>query len=351
MMATLRLRYVHSWHDKKTGRVRYTFRYKARQWPLPGLPGSKEFCAVYDALYQEHIAKREPNIIAYAPATLGGVIEKYLASDSKLGFLRRSPNTQRVYRRILDRLKAVAGRGIMADLREDHVRQIRQKFMPATATADMAVIVLRILWVFAKEELAMQLGANPAVDIRRLHDGAKAYEPWPADVIAKFEDHVRANAIARMAYLLLLYTGQRVGDVAAMKWNQYDGKGIGVRQQKTGTILWIPCHACLKAALDSAPRRSEFIVGKNYSGDGLSNVIRRALRRIGAEQYTTHALRKNATIALIEAGCTPAQAAAITGHRSWRMLQHYAASAEQKKLAKQAIGLLEVAQSRTKRGH
>jgi integrase len=347
MMALLRLKYVHSWHDKKTGGIRYTFRYKGRQWPLPGLPGSKEFGAVYDALYQEHIAKLKPTI-AYAPATLGGVIEKYLASDSKLGFLRKSPNTQRVYRRILDRLKEVAGRGIIADLREDHVRQIRQKFLPSTSQADMAVIVLRILWVFAKEELAMQLGANPAGEIRRLHDDAKAYEPWPAEVIAKFEDHVRGNPVARMAQLLLLYTGQRVGDVAAMKWSQYDGKGIGVRQQKTRTLLWIPCHAVLKAALDAAPRHSEFIVGN--TGDGLSNVVRRAPRRIGAEQYTTHGLRKNAAIALAEAGCTPAQIAAITGHRSWKMIQHYIAAADQRRLATQAIRRLEVAQSRTKRG-
>jgi integrase len=303
-----------------------------------------------NALYQEHIAKQE-RTIACAPATLGGVIERYLASDSKLGFVKRSLNTQRVYRRILDRIKEVAGRGIIAHLREDHVRQIRQKFLPSTSQADMAVIVLRILWVFAKEVLAMQLGANPAGDIRRLHDGAKAYEPWPADVIAKFEDHVRNNAIARMTQLLLLYTGQRVGDVAAMKWSQYDGRGIGVRQQKTRTLLWIPCHAVLKAALDAAPRNSEFIVGKSFTGDGLSNVIRRALRRIGSEQFTTHGLRKNSAIALAEAGCTPQQIAAITGHRSWKMIQHYTAAADQRKLAEQAIRRLEVAQSRTNRGH
>jgi integrase len=111
----------------------------------------------------------------------------------------------------------VAGRGIIADLREDHVRQIRQKFLPSTSQADMAVIVLRILWAFAKEEMAMRLGPDPAGDIKRLHDEAKPYEPWPADVIAKFEEHVRAKPIARTALLLLLYTGQRVGDVAAMK--------------------------------------------------------------------------------------------------------------------------------------
>jgi hypothetical protein len=106
-MAILRLKYVHTWHDKKSCRPRYFFRYRGRRWPLPGLPGSKEFGAAYDALYQQHITKREPTI-AYAPATLGGVIERYLASSE---YLSKRPNTQRIYRRILDRLKEVAGAG------------------------------------------------------------------------------------------------------------------------------------------------------------------------------------------------------------------------------------------------
>jgi integrase len=347
MMAVLRLKYVHAWHGKKTGRTRYYFRYRGRQWPLPGLPGSKEFSAVYDALYQQHIAEQKP-AIAYAPATLGGVIELYLASQE---YQSKSRNTRRIYRRILDRLKEVAGRGLIADLREHYVRQIREKFRPSTSQADMAVILLRVLWGFAKEELAMQLGANPATEVKRVHKNPKAYEPWPVEAITKFEDHVQANPVARMAFLLLLYTGQRVGDVAAMKWSQFDGEGIGVRQQKTQTLLWIPCHAILKAALDAAPRNSEFIVGKSFSGDGLSAVIRRSLRRIGAEQYTTHGLRKNAAIALAEAGCTPQQIAAVTGHRSWKMIQHYTAAADQRRLAMQAIRRLEVANSRTKRGH
>jgi len=343
-MVTVRLRYVHGFVDR-TGHARYYFRLKGQRWPLPGIPGSKVFGAAYDALYQQLIAKRE-SAIAYAPATLGGVIERYLASKE---YQSKAWNTRRIYRRILDRLKEIAGRGLIADLREHHVRQIRQKLLPSTSQADLAVIVLRILWVFAKEELAMRLEANPASDIRRLHKNPKAYEPWPDEVIAKFEDHVQANPIARMALPLLLYTGQRVGDVASMKWSQYDGKGIGVRQQKTRALLWIPCHTVLKAALDAASRNSEFIVGKSFTGDGLSNVIRRALRRIGSEQCTTHGLRKNAAIALAEAGCTPQQIAAITGHRSWKMIQHYTAAADQRRLATQAIQKLEVANSRTKK--
>jgi integrase len=342
MMAVVRLKYVHAWHDKKTGRTRYYFRYRGPVWRAR----IKRVRLCLRRPVSAACAKLRP-AIAYPPATLGGVIEKYLASGD---YQAKSRNTQRVYRRVLDRLKEIAGRGLIADLREHHVREIRKRFLPATALADLSVIVLRILWVFAKEELAMHLAVNPAGDIRRLHKNPKAYEPWPDDIIAKFEDHVRANSIARMALLLLLFTGQRVGDVAAMKWSQYDGKGIGVRQQKTSTLLWIPCHVHHKAALDAAPRHSEFIVGKSFTGDGLSNVVRRALRRIGAEQFTTHGLRKNAAIALAEAGCTPQQIAAVTGHRSWKMIQHYIAAADQKRLAAQAIRRLEVAQSRTKRG-
>jgi hypothetical protein len=61
-------------------------------------------------------------------------------------------------------------------------------------------------------------------------------------------------------------------------------------------------------------------------------------------------VRKNAAIALDEAECTPQQIAAVTGHRSWKMIQHYTAGANQRRLAEQAIKRLEVAQSRTKRG-
>ena len=51
-MATMRLRYVHSFVDK-TGRVRYYFRHRGKRWPLPGEPGSVEFSERYDELRRE----------------------------------------------------------------------------------------------------------------------------------------------------------------------------------------------------------------------------------------------------------------------------------------------------------
>lgn len=49
-----------------------------------------------------------------------------------------------------------------------------------------------------------------------------------------------------------------------------------------------------------------------------------------------HGLRKSAVVTLLEAGCTAAEVAAITG-QSMQMVEHYARQVNQKKLAAAAI--------------
>jgi integrase len=343
-MATMRLQYVHAFVDK-TGRVRYYFRHRGQRWPLPGAPCSTEFSLRYDQLRRECVVS-EPHHdnVRFAPHTLGSVIEKWLASD---GFTSKASNTKRQYRHIVDQIKEMCGRALITDLREEHVREIRSRFLPATFTADEAVMLLSTLWAFAKEHLAMNLGPNPTTDISRLHRQAWAHEPWPDQVIEMFEAKARPRPNAQLALLLLLYTGQRVSDVAAMKWGRYDGDGITVRQEKTDALLWIPCHSRLKAALDSAARKSDFILttqqGSGYSAGSLGNMIMEATAQIGAKEFTAHGLRKNAAIALAEADCTVQQIMAITGHKTWKEAMRYTQRREQKKLARQAIDKLEVA--------
>jgi integrase len=246
----------------------------------------------------------------------------------------------------------MCGRALIVDLQERYVRDIRKKFS-AKSTADLVTILLSIVWVFAKEDLAMQLGPNPATGIRRLHKQAFEHEPWPQEVIEKFEAEARPKPNAALALLLLLYTGQRVGDVAAMQWSQYDGKGIKVLQQKTREPLWIPCHSCLKEALDRAERRSAFILttqrGAGYSAATLGNMITQATAQIGFGENTAHGLRKNAAIAMIEAGCEVPQVMAVLGHKTWEMAMRYAQERDQRKLAQQAIAKWELANQGTSR--
>jgi integrase len=335
----MRLRYVHSFVDK-TGGSRYYFRYRGKRWPLPGQPGTAEFSAAYDEARGRVQGDRRGdrrNNVAFADGTLGSVIDRYLASKD---FASKAPATIRVYRRILDELKEAYGGGRIADLRERHIREIRKRF-PSTSRADLAVMLLGMLWAYAKERLAMDIGINPASDIARLHRRGWSHEPWPEEVIAKFEAEAQPKPIAQLALALLLYTGQRGSDVVRMKWANYDGIGIAVRQLKTGTPLWIRCHKKLKAILDNTPRQSDFLLtsryGSGYTAGGLRDMIAVATAEIGAAGHTAHDLRCNAANALAEAGCSDREIMAVTGHRTFKEAQRYTAKLNQKKLSDQAV--------------
>jgi enterobacteria phage integrase len=345
-MVTVRLRYVHGFVDR-TGRARFYFRHRGKRWPLPGLPGSAEFVARYDELLRQCLVIDQASRIAFGPCTVGFVIEKYLGSTD---YTSKARGTQRHYRVALDRLKEICGRALIADLQERHIRQIRPRFT-ATSKADLAVMLLRMLWVFAKEVLAMDLGPNPAGEIRKLHRQGWKHEPWPESVIEQFAAEARPRPNAQLALMLLLYTGQRASDVVRMRWDQFDGRGIQVRQLKTGTPLWVPCHSRLKEALERAERKSDFILttryGKGYSAHGLCGMIAAATAQIGAKECSTHGLRCNAATALAEAGCSVPEIMSITGHRTFKEAQRYADHAQQKKLGQQAIAKWEVANSRT----
>jgi integrase len=158
--------------------------------------------------------------------------------------------------------------------------------------------------------------------------------------------------------MLLLYTGRRASDVVRMRWTDFDGCGIAVRQLKTGTPLWIRCHAKLRAALDYAPRLSDFMLtnqyGNGYTAAGLCDMIAVGTARIGAKECTAHGLQCNAAVALADAGWEVLEIMAITGHRTFKEAQRYTSHRDQKKLSERAISKWErsagrkVANSRTR---
>ena len=61
--------------------------------------------------------------------------------------------------------------------------------------------------------------------------------------------------------------------------------------------------------------------------DGFKTIFRKELEKVGLlgldPPLTFHGLRKNATVALIETGCTEAEAKSITGHKITQMITKY----------------------------
>jgi integrase len=355
-MAAIRLRFVKQYVDRH-GKPRYYFRRKGyASIPLPPL-GSKGFMAAYEAANTPPIApvSASQDHVRFLPGSLGWAIERFMGSDE---YKARANNTRLVDRRIFDALRASFGAGMLRDLRDRHVKSIRDHFREKSSTsiADAAISRLSVLWQYADQHLDIDLGANPTAGISRLHKVKKEHQPWPDDVLAAFEAHAPGHL--RLAVLLLLYTGQRRSDVVKMKWSHFDGDTIDVVQQKTGEPLTIPCHKRLRSILATLPRRSDFILtgerGRPYKAASLAGLVRLQLNALGIHGYSVHGLRKNAAKALSEAGCPVPEIMSITGHRSPAMALHYANRAEKKRLARVAIDRWEAAEKvsnlRTKRG-
>ncbi len=123
----------------------------------------------------------------------------------------------------------------------------------------------------------------------------------------------------QLAMLLAIYTGQRQGDLLRLPWSAYDGTTISLRQRKTGAYVPIPVADTLKAALDSARRRSPIMLtnseGKPWSESGFQGAWSKATKRAGIRGLTFHDLRGTAVVTLARAGCNEVEIYSITGHK------------------------------------
>lgn len=201
---------------------------------------------------------------------------------------------------------------------------------PGKANTFLGVCGALFKWGMHREYLK----TNPCDGIERMEIGE--HEPWPEEILkaalAGTDDRVR-----RLTHLLY-YTAQRINDALAMTWGDIDGDHLMVRQRKTGKVYRIPLHAALKAELATIPRSSlTIIAGSN--GSMHDTTARAVLKKFVAGfglRRVPHGLRKNAVIALLEAGCSVAETASISG-QSLQMVEHYAKKRDQSKLASAAV--------------
>jgi integrase len=298
-------------------------------------PGDSYFPASAE-LQGETLGRRET---AFIKGTIGWVVENYLKHPQ---FTGKGANTQRNYRRVIDHLKMKLGAARIADLQPNHLRIIRDDIAKtSTATADMAVMLLGVLWDHAAEFCKIPLGVNPAHGLRKVHENKNPHEPWPAETIDAFLNV--ASEPLKLALYLLLYSGQRVGDVVTMKWSNFAGGRVQLVQEKTGQPINVKVHERLAAVLKEVPRINDYVLnnrwGRPYkNADALSGVIKRVLTDDlkNAGHLTTHGLRKNAGVALAEADCTVPEIMAILGHKTPAQAIAYAEKANRGKLADSA---------------
>ncbi|MDX8536159.1 tyrosine-type recombinase/integrase [Mesorhizobium abyssinicae] len=172
---------------------------------------------------------------------------------------------------------------------------------------------------------------------------------WEEEDISAFYAAHAEGTRARLALDLLLFTGQRRSDVIGMGRQHVRDDILSIRQQKTGTSVSIPLHPYLKGTLDARPQDNLTYLltqyGKPFQPESFTNWFRVCVREAGLREdlasgamgLSPHGLRKACSRRLAQAGCTPHQIRAITGHKKLDEIVRYTEAVDQTRLAHEAM--------------
>jgi integrase len=334
-VALLRLPYVRTYRDRHGRLRRYLRRRGHPDVPLPGEIGSEEFMRAYQAALGAPAKRPSP----HAAGTFAKLVEDYYAS---VEFANLKPSSRSTYRLVLDPIANRDGHRLVRDLPRDKVRKILQEIGGTRpGMANLTQKVLRAVMRYGVD--TGWRNDNPVAGIKPYRLGAR--HTWSDQELAVFEDRWRLGTRERLAYALLLYTGQRVGDVVRMRRQDISVGCINVVQQKTGTALAIPIHAKLYEALKAGPRKGMPLIGDQHgraiTRPTLTMLIKRAARAAGlGPECVAHGLRKACLRRLAEHGGSTKEIAAVSGHKSLGEVERYTAAADQRKLSAAAMAKL-----------
>lgn len=335
-MTKIKLPYIHRFRDRHGGIRHYFRRPGFKRAPLPGLPGSAEFMAAYQAALAD-----QPVPIGVAKSTPGTVSALVAGWYQSADFKQLSDTTKTVYRAVLERFRGEHGDKPVRMLEARHVRRIVAAKAETPAAANRLLSLLRLLMRFAVEDGWRK--DDPTLGVRKVQYRSQGFTTWTDNDIATFETKWPIGSRARLALALLLYTGQRRSDVIRMGPQHIRGGALHVRQRKTGERLELPIHPDLAAVLEgTSTEHLTFLTtqqGRPFaSPTAFYNWFVECVSDAGLpEGLSPHGLRKAAARRLAEAGCSAHQIAAITGHTTLKEIERYTRAADQRRLAESAV--------------
>lgn len=335
-VANLKLKYVNEYRDR-TGTLRRYFRKGGRQLgPLPGEVGSDEFMTAYAAYLAEKPTAAKRPVHADSLAKL--IIDFY---GSRL-FTDRKPSTRQLYRYALDPVSKEHGHRSASTMTAENAEKIINKIgakRPGMGNLTRAVL-RRVMHLAIKQKLRKD---NPLLGTEAFKVGE--HHTWNDAELKQFEDKWRPGTRQRLAYALLLYTGQRVGDVARMSRADVSDGLVHVVQEKTGAELYVPIAPELERAMKACPAMGLTLIGdasgRPLKRAALSHLMRSAIKAAELPpRCVSHGLRKAAMRRLAEHDATDKQIAAVSGHKTLKEVERYTKAADQKKLARAGMGKL-----------
>lgn len=191
---------------------------------------------------------------------------------------------------------------------------------------------------------------NPARDIDRLASKrTDGHHTWTAGEVEQYCARHPVGTKARLALAIFLFTGARISDVARfgrpmvqagqLCWTEAKGAARTPKERE------IPILPELQAVLDATTLTGTktWLVtqyGRAFTVKGLGQWFRKRCDEAGLPHCSAHGLRKAGATIAAENGATDRQLMAVFGWATAKQVSTYTRAADQKRLARDAIGLL-----------
>lgn len=181
---------------------------------------------------------------------------------------------------------------------------------------------------------------SPAAAVRHHMKAGDGHPTWTPAEIAAFRARWPIGSVPRGIMELAYWTGARISDLVLIGPQHVGRDGVlAFRQTKTGDQAFVPWSCALPRyaramapdralchqAVAAAPQGLTFLQtaqGRPRSHKAAGHVLSQACHSIGIAR-SAHGLRKARAVALAEAGASPSQIGAWTGHRSLSEIAHY----------------------------
>ncbi|WP_197711525.1 tyrosine-type recombinase/integrase [Bradyrhizobium vignae] len=334
------------------GNVRIYYRAKgAKKVRLRGTPWTPEFMVAYEA------ARSGAPKAAQAGTTVGTwrwLCTKYFGECADYKLL--DPRTRHVRRLVLEAtFKEPVAPGSprffrdmpLSKMTADAIEVLRDRKLAFPEAANARVKAIRQVFKFGVLKKHAQF--NPARDVPYIRTGSSGYHTWTIDEVRQFEKYHPVGSKARLAFALLLFTGQRRADIVRFGKQHVKEERLSFTQHKGRNRkpkrLVLPLLPSLRALIDASPTGDlTFLVnefGKPFSDAGFGNKFRAWCNEAGLRHCTAHGLRKAGAVIAANNGATSRQLMALFGWDSIRMAELYTRQADQRRLAENAMHLIE----------
>ncbi len=316
--------------------VWYFRRAKEKRIRLPGVFGSKEFNAAYDAAFAGQPVEASPRP---HQSTMRWLVDRYYESGR---FSQLRPNTQRNHRLMLENICKTGGKRKFAATTPDDIRagMVRREGTPHMAFA--YVSVMRTVFEFAKD--SGWIKSNPVLDsIKARPDKSDGYHTWTVEEVERYQARHPVGTQARLALDIFLYTGLRRSDAIRLGKQHIRGNKISIRAGKNGAEITIPLLPPLAKSIE-ATKTGDLVFllnthGRPWASNSFGYWFADRCEEAGVPGRA-HGLRKAGATIAANNGATAFELTAMFGWSSVKMAEVYTRKADKVRLAERAANRL-----------